>query len=452
MSARAGYGARVDRAEARLAAVRRRREQEARAAEQGAHAPAWVGPVPFCPHLPHPRQAEFLGLTCREALYGGAAGGGKSDALLMAALQYVDTPGYRAIILRKSFPQLRLPGGLLERAAEWLRGTAAVWRERDHEWTFPSGATLTFGHLDTERDLGRYQGPAFHLVAFDELTQFPERFYRHLFSRTRRLAGSEIPIRVRGATNPGGVGHEWVMSRFEPHVPVEERQTGDRVFVPALLEDNPSLDAEDYERSLEELDPVSRAQLRWGNWLVRPSVGFFRREWFKIEPMAPGGLTWVRFWDCAAKAKQRSDYWAGARCARDERGALWIGHVVRDKWEYADGREAILSTALGEPEIAVGIEDTSSGTAVISDLRRDRRAAGLTIWPATVVTDKAVRAGPWASRALGGMVHLVAGSWNAAFLDEVSAFPTAGVADDQVDAVSGAWEMLVKRRKELRFY
>jgi len=164
----------------------------------------------YIPHKPTPKQAAFLLLPVREAFYGGAAGGGKSDALLMAALQYVDMPGYSAILFRRTFSDLALPGALLERSTEWLKPTDAKWDDNKKTWHFPSGATLTFGYLEHENDKYRYQSSEFNFIGFDELTQFTESQYRYLFSRLRRLKGSEVPLRMRAASNPGGEGHEWV--------------------------------------------------------------------------------------------------------------------------------------------------------------------------------------------------------------------------------------------------
>lgn len=215
----------------------------------------------FVPHRPHPKQAEFLARTELEALYGGAAGGGKSDALLMAALEYVHVPGYTALLLRRTFADLAQPGALLDRAREWLSGSAAKWNERDRRWTFPSGAVVQFGYLDTPQDRFRYQGTAYQFIGWDELTQFAEMPYRYMFSRLRRLAEADVPLRVRGATNPGGIGHEWVRRRFiEPANPA-------RPFVPALIDDNPSLDAASYRQSLAMLDASTRAQLEQGLWV-----------------------------------------------------------------------------------------------------------------------------------------------------------------------------------------
>src|ERR1700687_614909 len=236
----------------------------------------------YCPHAPHPKQSAFLALDVKEALFGGAAGGGKSDALLMAALQHVDVPNYAALLLRRTYPDLIKPGALMDRADQWLRPTAARWSEKRRAWIFPSGAIIAFGHLDHENHKYEYQSSEFQFVGFDELTQFTETQYRYLFSRLRRLKGSRVPIRMRAATNPGGVGHEWVKMRFALWEDDTEKRNDllaahGRAFVRSMLEDNPSLDCAEYEESLAELDPVTRAQLRGGDWSAAAAGNKFKR-------------------------------------------------------------------------------------------------------------------------------------------------------------------------------
>lgn len=244
--------------------------------------------IPYSPHTPHPgRQTEFLALDCREAFYGGAAGGGKSDALLMAALQYADVRGYHALILRKTYSELALPGAIMERAIEWLIGTPARWNEQKKTFTFPSGAKLTFGYLQRPQDRYRYQGADFQFIGFDELTAFDEADYRYLFSRLRKPSGgplAAVPLRMRSASNPGGYGHHWVRSRFVRREPQDtETQPpaeGERVFVPARIPDNPSLDQAAYEESLSELSEQYRRQLLEGDWDVRePGACFTEFDW-----------------------------------------------------------------------------------------------------------------------------------------------------------------------------
>jgi hypothetical protein len=224
----------------------------------------------WCPHDPTSKQKEFLELGEREALYGGAAGGGKSDALLMGALQYVDQKDFAALVLRRSYTDLSLPGAIMDRSHDWLRNSGAHWDDRKKSWKFPSGASITFGYLENEKDKYRYQSSEFQYIAFDKLTQFVETQYLYLLSRLRRLRGSSTPLRMRAASNPGGVGHDWVKARFVD---------GNKAFVPARLDDNPHLDREEYRYALEQLDETTRAQLRDGIW-VRDGYGLV----YKFEP------------------------------------------------------------------------------------------------------------------------------------------------------------------------
>ena len=225
----------------------------------------------YCIHKPTRKQTEFLLRQELEVLYGGAAAGGKSDALLMAALQYVWVPDYAALILRRTYADLALSGAIMDRSLQWLTGTDAQWNSPGHKWTFPSGATLTFGYLESERDKYRYQSAEFQFIGFDELTQFTETQYSYLFSRLRRLKNTDVPLRMRAASNPGGVGHEWVKNRFK----IDQGGDPERPFIGAKLDDNPHVDQEAYEEALSKLDYVTREQLRHGDWTITDSGGIF---------------------------------------------------------------------------------------------------------------------------------------------------------------------------------
>jgi hypothetical protein len=238
--------------------------------------------TPQSPTGLHPPQHAFLMLNCNEALYGGAAGGGKSDALLMAALQYADVPGYAALILRKTYADLAEPGAIMDRAKSWLLRTDARWSEQHKIFTFPSGARLSFGYLQHSTDRLRYQSAEFQFIAFDELTQFDELDYLYLHSRLRKPENgplSLVPLRMRAASNPGGPGHHWVRSRFikrEPQQDEDERPApGERVFIPAKLDDNPSINKASYIKQLQNLDARTRKQYLDGNWDVREAGACF---------------------------------------------------------------------------------------------------------------------------------------------------------------------------------
>jgi len=236
----------------------------------------------YIPHKPSLKQEQFLRLRCREALYGGRAGCGKSDALLMAAAQGLMIPDYSAIIFRRTYRDLALPGALMDRAHKWWASSGAHWSQDDKTWTFPTtGARIGFGYLEHDNDLARYQSAEFQFIGFDEQTQFMGPQITYMFSRLRRTLDfpERFPLRVRGATNPGGVSHEWHVNRYgiapgtrfpDGAAPVRvyrDDGTLARVFVPAHASDNPGLDWVDYEKSLTELDPIKVRQLRDGEWI-----------------------------------------------------------------------------------------------------------------------------------------------------------------------------------------
>eukprot|EP00752_Nemacystus_decipiens_P016674 g14914.t1 len=139
----------------------------------------------FLPHFPHDKQALLLSAHQHcppgevfRCLYGGAAGGGKSDALLMAAAQFVHLPHYKALILRRTYTEMALPDAIMSRAIEWWSGKAS-WNGTSHVMTFPSGARIQFGYHAKPADNHIYQGGAYHFVGFDELTHWPdERAWR----------------------------------------------------------------------------------------------------------------------------------------------------------------------------------------------------------------------------------------------------------------------------------
>lgn len=259
------------------------------------HTEATAAPVSWVPHRPWPKQQTFLDLDCLEALYGGAAGGGKSEALLMAALQYVHVPGYAALILRRDTQRLQLAGGLIPRSHEWLSNKGATWSGAQKRWTFPTSgepATLTFGYLRERQDKYRYGSSEFQFIAFDELTEFPEDDYLFLFSRLRRKKGLAAPLRIRSASNPGNIGHLWVRSRFiHPDYfarGIEQGEQAERdvvwhqglAYVPARIVDNPALDEQEYRQSLVHLPPLARERLMHGDWTIQEQ-GLIQAEWLR---------------------------------------------------------------------------------------------------------------------------------------------------------------------------
>lgn len=408
----------------------------------------------WVPVRPYPKQAAFLMATEREVLYGGSAGGAKSYALLMAALQYVDVPGYHALIIRKTFAQLAKAGALIPLSQEWLSGTAAEWNAQRSAWTFPSGATLEFGHMENATARYNYQGAAYQFIGWDELTQQTRQDYTYVsFSRRRRtLDMADVPVRVRATANPGGIGHDWVFDRF-----MVQKKAG-RLFIPASLADNRDLDREEYIASLDELDPVERRQLLHGDWEVRPAGNLFKRDWFQIVDAEPARLHKVRYWDHASTEADKGkdpDWTVGLLLGRDANGLSYVCDVQRFRSRTLEKENRIRQVAeLDGREVRIAFEQEpgSSGKDVADRMVR----VVLNGFPVTVdkkTGSKLSRARPVSSQAEAGNIRLVRGPWNKAFLDELEPFPQEGIHDDQVDALSGAfWALGTTRPGDTRAY
>lgn len=417
-------------------------------------APKWTE---FIPHEPTLKQHFALLLDdYPELLYGGAAGGGKSDFLLMAALQYVDVPGYSALITRRTYPQLSASDGLLMRAQEWLAGKA-----KGHDtvsgtptrWIFPSSARLDFGHCQHEKDRFNYQGAAYQFIGVDELTQYTLNIYLYLMSRLRRPEGSLVPLRMRAASNPGDIGHEWVKARLV----VGGRGAADRrcVFIPALLGDNHHLDREEYEQTLREMHPYDREMYLKGNWDARPPGGRFKREWFKFVDSPPAGLERVRRWDLAATAPKPGrdpDYSVGVDMGKASNGS--VRFVVCDVQRFREspaGVEARVAQTANQDGRSVKVrieqEGGSSGKIAINHFGRLLEAYDFKGVPST--GDKVERSNAFAAACERGEVALVRAAWNEPYLRELEMFTGNDKDcphDDQVDASSGAHTDLTYQR------
>jgi len=235
-------------------------------------------------------QTEFLSAPEQDVLYGGSAGGGKSYAMLVDPLRYMHVKEHRALLLRKSMPELR---ELIDKSRELYPKafTGAKFREVEKIWRFPSGASLEFGYLDRDADVYRYQGQSYTWIGIDELTQYPTEFPLQYLQSRLRTTNNEIKCYIRCTANPGGVGGYWVKKRYLDPSPPNESFTGEdkitRRFIPARLEDNPYLAADGkYEQMLQSLPAVQRKQLLEGNWDVAEGAAFteFDYETHCIDP------------------------------------------------------------------------------------------------------------------------------------------------------------------------
>lgn len=457
--------------------------------------------APLIPHRPTPPQWEFLALSCEEALYGGAAGGGKSDALLMAALQFADVPGYAAAVFRRSKPEHEQPGAPRDRAKTWLRPAIEQGRVTylgDEKSTFlihTKGApsVLHFGYFGGEHARSRYVGAEFQFIGVDEVQFWRERDYRWLFSRCRGPEEwkGKVPNRMRATGNPGGPGHRWVKARFveqahhiergsDARTDVAARRKGTALpsprvyvstpskeaielanefgtkaqgcyFVPAFAEDNPFLNLADYRSKLALMSPEEREWYQWGNWDAEPTGGFFRPEHFEFVDATPDLRREGRGWDFAAteaKPGTDPDWSAGVRAGAFEDAAKKVRVIVTDVERFREEP--------GPTEARFSAIVSKDGRKVLQVLEQEPGGAGKA-QKAHLATTALVghqfeferRTGPksayWKPISGGAQfapLVLLRGDWNAEFVDELLALPVGH--DDQADALGILYPRLVK--------
>jgi predicted phage terminase large subunit-like protein len=392
-----------------------------------------------------------------------------SSYLLMAALQYADVPGYSAVLLRRTWAQLSQPGGLIPRSQEWLDGTGAKWSETKKLWTFPCKdgppAVLQFLHMEHPTDMYNLKGLEAQFFGWDELTEFEEAMYLYGFSRLRKprcpIHDSTpntqdcafcqrnhklmaVPLRVRAASNPGGIGHDWVKQRF-----VEQPNTPDRFFIPGTVYDNQAVDAESYVKSLHHLPMIERKRLLDGDWNVTESGMLFRRDWFKVIDTAPANLACVRAWDLAASAVKKGrdpDYTVGAKLGIDGNGIVVVLDlkIMRDTPLNVEMlvRETAERDGIEVP-IYIEQEPGASGKSLMEHYQRNV-LRGFVFSFDRNTGSKAARAKPWSAYAEAGHVCMLRRDWNTPFLEQHEMFSgkADGPHDDIVDACSLAFAQL----------
>lgn len=246
-------------------------------------------------------QTDFLAAPEREVLYGGAAGGGKSDGLLVAAVTYSKSPYMRSIIFRRTFTEMK---DLMRRSLFIYPSLGGRFRESTKEWFFPNGGIMEFGYLDKPKDTAKYQGRAFTFIGWDELTHWAtDSEYTYLLTRLRatKQARKEIRLMCRATTNPGGKGHHWVKKRFAIGDDGGATREFDpkgwwwRRFIPARISDNPYLAGTDYEDNLNAQAEHVIKMLKEGRWDIFEGAMF--TEWdFRVHTCDPFPLDGATLW------------------------------------------------------------------------------------------------------------------------------------------------------------
>lgn len=443
-------------------------------------------------------QEKFLSSAADIVVYGGAAGGGKSWGLLLEPLRHINNPLFRAVIFRRTFPQITNPGGLHDEAHQLypLIGGTATQPSSGITWTFPSGAVVRFAHMQYEKNRLDWQGAQIPLIAFDELTHFTEDQFFYMLSRNRSTSG--IRPYIRATTNPDA--GNWV-ARFiqwwwnaETGYAIPERSgvirwfvrvAGDIVwsdspddlraqypdaepksftFIAARLQDNRILMEKDpgYLANLLALPLVERERLLGGNWKILPSGGkVFNRDWFKIIPRAdlPKGGVECRFWDFAATEKQLKgddpDFTAGVKI-RQVGDIYYISDCEDGQWGVTEVERRQKATTQRDRQQArmdgtryMTRWEVEPGSASKRESRRLVKALdGMDAGGVPSVKNKLERAKPFAVQCEHGFVVLVEGDWNERWLTHMHHQPDWD-HDDIMDASSGAYNALVNEPKTI---
>lgn len=432
-------------------------------------------------------QTAFLASPADIAIYGGSAGGGKTWALLMEPLRHVANPQFGAVFFRRTLVQVRNEGGLWDESEKLYPNLQAKPRSApDLSWTFPSGASVSFAHLEHEKSAANWQGSQIPLICFDELTHFTAKQFWYLLSRNRSMSG--VRPYVRATCNPDA--DSWVAQFISwwidqtTGLAIPERagvlrwfiRLGDTIiwadspedlahyidpisgnpippksvtFVPAKLSDNAALMAADpgYMANLMALPTVERERLLGGNWKIRPAAGlYFQRAWCQIVDAAPVDIRWMRGWDLAGTPKTESndpDWTAGTLVGKTPDGRYFIADHRRDRQSPAGVERMIKNTAEGDGR-SVGIslpqDPGQAGKSQIATLTK--LLAGFNVRSSPESGDKITRFGGFSAQAEAGNVLVLRGRWNEEWFTALEGFPEAA-HDDDADSTSRAFNALI---------
>lgn len=414
--------------------------------------------------------------------------------MLLEPLRHIrSVPGFDVVIFRRTNPELERAGGLWPESYQLYAGPPfhAQANKTDKTWTFPPhGNTITFAHMQHAEDRYSWHGTEFPLICFDELTTFEEIQFFYMLSRNRSKCG--VPPYIRATTNPEA--DTWVAEFLDWWINpdtgyVDPERCFDAVtrrprlrwfsrdaagtlrwadtpeavqgvghplsvsFVPAGLKDNPALIRRDpgYIDRLRLLPFVERARLLGdpelgGNWKVRPaSGGVFDRRWFRLVDAPPADVAYrLRYWDKAG-TEGAGNWSVGVLMGQTAGGLFVVEDVVRGQWAAPERERMVLLTAEAdghEVTVYVEREPGSGGKESAEHTVAAVRAAGRWAEADAPRSSKVSRAGPLSAQAEAGNVLVRRAPWTKAFLDELHDFPQ-GLFADQVDAATGAYNMLV---------
>ncbi|BEV00087.1 phage terminase large subunit [Novosphingobium olei] len=432
-------------------------------------------------------QTTFLASAADIAIYGGAAGGGKTWALLLEDLRHIHNPGFGSVTFRRSTVQIRNEGGLWDESANLYPLVGAEPKEHVLTWQFPSGATASFAHLEHDKTRFNWQGSQIPLIKFDELTHFTPTQFWYMVSRNRSMCG--VRPYIRATCNPDA--DSWVAELISwwidqnTGLPIAERsgilrwfvrvgedlkwadspqdlacytmvdENGQSVpippksltFIPAKLTDNKALMAADpgYMASLLSLPLVERERLLGGNWKIRPAAGlYFQRSWCQVVDAVPAGTTFCRGYDLAATPRTAEnpdpDATSGTKVGRMPDGRYIVVDNTNDCLTPAGVERLIKNTASADGKgckISLPQDPGQAGKSQVANLKL--ALSGYNVRSSTETGDKITRFSPFSAQAEAGNVVVLRGTWNERWFSALENFPTAK-HDDDVDSTSRAFD------------
>jgi len=454
--------------------------------------------------VPQPgKQTDFLSTSADIAIYGGAAGGGKTYGILLEAARHTNNKQFGAVIFRRNSTQITNEGGLWDTSFEVYPYLGAEPRSTRNDYKFPSGAKISFKHLEYDSTVLDWQGSQIPLICFDELTHFSERQFFYMLSRNRSECG--IKPYIRATCNPDAdswvakfiqwwwdektgfpiskdywdkVSPKWkgversglirYMIRIKNEIKwfdtyseakTEAMLVSDEIepksvtFISSRLDDNQLLLKKDpgYRANLYMQDDVEQQRLLGGNWLIRASGGTkFKKEFFEIVDDYPRKFKKrCRYWDFAAtkaKAGKDPDWTVGTDMGIDHDDGVWIINQVRIRDTPGKVEATVKNTASQDgKKVTIVIEEEPGSSGKFTTNLFVRKLKGYIVKADRPTGSKEVRANPYASYAENGNIKIVRGGWNKVFLDEHEAFPNADVHDDTVDSSSGGFKYLTEK-------
>lgn len=432
-------------------------------------------------------QTTFLSSPADIAIYGGAAGGGKTWALLMEPLRHVHIAAFGAVFFRRNLTQVRNEGGLWDESTKLYPHLNADPRSApDLSWTFPSGSAVSFAHLEHEKTIYNWQGSQIPLICFDELTHFSAKQFWYMLSRNRSMCG--VRPYVRATCNPDA--DSWVAEFIawwinqETGFAIPERagvlrwfvRIGDTIiwanspeelahhvnpidgqpippksvtFIPAKLTDNAMLMAADpgYLANLMAQPTVERERLLGGNWKIRPAAGLlFQRGWCEVVDACPPVKRWMRGWDLGATPKTEGndpDWTAGTKIGELVGGGYIVAHHVRDRLSPSGVETLIKNTAAADTRavnISLPQDPGQAGKSQVMNLTK--MLTGYVVRSSPESGDKVTRFSPFSAQAEASNVKVLRGPWNEAWFSSLESFPDA-THDDDADSTSRAFNALL---------